>query len=224
MSELDGYLQKHYLSAEKFAALCGLSAERLDQLIQSGLVPAPSYVVTSASTVKSSVFGEMDAPGSIAGSYFHPKGKVWVELALSEQNATALKNRFAQNFISALTDLNTSTWRLVDSFTKAAEPIPAGLSFRVEEAWGHLLRGTFGLCISDPSSELSIATKEVLQEKLSAMTSNGTEVPDDRIAQEELKELIDQYASAAMPFSPIEYPRSSRKRLVDDLRSRLAKV
>ena len=33
--------------------------------------------------------------------------------------------------------------------------------------------------------------------------------------------LIDQYAQASMPFSPLEYARSSRKRLVDDLREKL---
>lgn len=33
--------------------------------------------------------------------------------------------------------------------------------------------------------------------------------------------LIDDYAAAAMPFSPAEYARSSRKRLVDDLRPRV---
>lgn len=36
-----------------------------------------------------------------------------------------------------------------------------------------------------------------------------------------MHELIDAYAAAAMPFSPIEYPRSSRKRLVENLRANL---
>jgi hypothetical protein len=31
--------------------------------------------------------------------------------------------------------------------------------------------------------------------------------------------LIECYAQAAMPFTPLEYPRSSVKRLVEDLRA-----
>jgi hypothetical protein len=40
----------------------------------------------------------------------------------------------------------------------------------------------------------------------------------------ELLQLIDDYAISSMPFSPAEYERSSRKRLVDDLRSAVANV
>jgi hypothetical protein len=36
-----------------------------------------------------------------------------------------------------------------------------------------------------------------------------------------LLDVIAAYEVAAMPFSPIEYAQSSRKRLVDDLRARL---
>ena len=71
--------------------------------------------------------------------------------------------------------------------------------------------GTFG-------DALAIARKEVLQEQLTAMTQNGARRAFDPAEIPALRQLIDDYAEASMPFSPIEYSRSSRKRLVDDLR------
>jgi hypothetical protein len=66
--------------------------------------------------------------------------------------------------------------------------------------------------------------KEMLQEKLTALTANGSDPHPAGFSKNELLQLIDDYASSAMPFSPAEYERSSRKRLVDDLRSIVSKT
>ena len=50
------------------------------------------------------------------------------------------------------------------------------------------------------------------------LTGNGSRVADTEDGKRELLALIEAYARASMPFSPAEYPYSSRKRLVDDLR------
>ena len=75
--------------------------------------------------------------------------------------------------------------------------------------------------MANPISEAHIAYKEVLQEKLTQLSDNGkkTSYPVWELAA--LLELINAYAAAAMPFSPVEYPLSSRKRLVEDLQARL---
>jgi hypothetical protein len=97
-----------------------------------------------------------------------------------------------------------------------------GLRARVESTWEHFLLGTFGLCVADPSSEAAIARKEVLQEKLTMLSDNGAKNEFSEAEARALLELIDAYAQAAMPFSPIEYAVSSRKRLVEDLSARIA--
>jgi hypothetical protein len=53
-------------------------------------------------------------------------------------------------------------------------------------------------------------------------SADGTRVPYGDRDDERALALIEAYASASMPFSPVEYPLSSRKRLVDDLRSIIA--
>jgi hypothetical protein len=71
------------------------------------------------------------------------------------------------------------------------------------------------------SSAAAIAYKEILQEKLVALSENGKKLVYPVQQARAMQELIDAYAAAAMPFSPVAYPVSSRKRLVEDLRANM---
>lgn len=223
MSELDWYLHTNYLNAEQFASACDISVGDLSELVALQIIPGPSYVVTEQATVKSHVFGEMDAPGSTPGSYFHPGNQAWVELARRGEfrnDARASRKFFEAEFTDALVELNTTTWRLSDSFSDNGEIVEAGLRSRLDAAWEHFLEGTFGLCVANPGSAWEIARKEILQEKLMSLTANGSKHVFSSSELDTVIGLIDDYAAASMPFSPIEYPHSSRKRLVEDLRAR----
>jgi Family of unknown function (DUF6058) len=224
MSDLDHYLSRHYLNADQFAEHCGIGTRELFQLIDEQCIPAAAYVVTEQASIQSYVFGEMPAPDSTPGQYFHPANHVWVALAKSAQfngNAAALRQRFTARFETALSELNRDLFHLEDSFTPEGTVITEGLNLRTDSAWQHFLKGTFGLCIANPISEAAIARKEILQEKLSALSENGSKTHYSQAEKPILLALIDEYAAASMPFSPIEYPRSSRKRLVDDLKTRI---
>jgi hypothetical protein len=227
MTDLDRYLARYFLNAEQFATDCGIEPDELRDLIRRELISAPSYVVR-AGVLHSYVFGAMPAPGAMAGEYFHPAMSTWavaVRYDLSthgiEGASERVRRNFADEFAAALRELNSTVYRLADAFDDAGEPLSAGLSARMESAWEHFLRGTFGLCVANPESAASIARKEVLQEQLTALTHNGTRTVFSPNELPSLRKLIDAYAAASMPFSPIEYPRSSRKRLVDDLRRSL---
>jgi hypothetical protein len=228
MSDLDNYLSKHYLNETQLATACTMRVDDINALILDRLVPAPSYVVTDTGTVCSFVFGEMAAPGATPGRYFHPSQPVWIARALhavvsgAAHDAEArLNEQFVRNFATALATLNLTTWRLSDSFGDDGALIADGLRTRTDSAWKNFLNGTFGLCVANPNSEVHIAYKEVLQEKLAWQTEGGVKTvfsPQQVLA---MQELIDAYAAAAMPFSPVEYALSSRKRLVEDLRANL---
>jgi hypothetical protein len=227
MSDLDQYLARYFVNAEQFAAMCELPHREISNLIRDRLIPKPSYVVAD-SHVTSHVFGKMRAEGAIDGEYFHPANRVWVVVArkvVDEVGARAahdeLKKRFSQNLIRALGELNDSIWRLRDSFADDGSVIDDGLRARVDSMWVHFLEGTFGLCVANPSSEAAIARKEVLQEKLTQLSDNGSRKSFSVEEARTVLELIEAYSEAAMPFSPIEYARSSRKRLVEDLVARI---
>ncbi len=225
MTELNNYLQKHYLNEVQLTTAGAMHVDELDALIRDRLIPAPSYVVTDKGSVCSFAFGEMAAPGSAPGRYFHPSQPVWIDRArraiasgAAHDVGSRLRAQFSYKFSVALATLNLATWRLRDSFDDDGAPIDDGLRVRTDTAWEYFLNGTFALCVANPISEAHIAYKEVLQEKLTQHRDNSQTVfsPQQAMATHE---LIDAYAAASMPFSPIEYALSSRKRLVEDLRA-----
>ncbi|MBA5608141.1 hypothetical protein H3H36_22585 [Duganella sp. FT3S] len=228
MSELDVYLSQYFFDTEQMANASQLPVVQFLALVREGLVPGPAYVVTNGATLKSYVFGELPTGGAKDGSYFHPATTVWVERALQtiakvgrEQAGVALRARFAEQMQSALAELNGSTWRLPDCFADDGSVIAEGIAKRMQSIWAHFLHGTFGLCVADPVSEAAIARKEVLQEKLTVLSANGTRFVYSADEALVMLDLIDAFAESAMPFSPVEYPVSSRKRLVDDLAARI---
>ncbi len=233
MKNINTYLEEYYLNAQEFSAACNISFDELRALIAAQLIPEPSYIVTkvqeNSTTIKSFAFGEMPAPDARPGEYFHRDATVWVARAkaaiASHGQAAAheiLKSAFIHNFANALKEYNTTIWRLADSFAENGAPIQAGLDLRCASAWKYFLNGTFNLCVAHPVSEAAIANKEILQEKLSALSENGHKAEFTEAEIEIILPLISSYADAAMPFSPIEFSISSRKRLVDDLRARLS--
>jgi hypothetical protein len=225
---LQKYLDNHYLTLGSLAKTCGIRNEELQLLVDQAIAPAPSYIVVSDSTCISQAFGELKASGLKPGEYFHPGNKKWVILASNTQKSIGLKQakidlkqQFTQNYAHALKTFDSTIFRLQDSFSPSGKTIDQGLNERTDAAWDYFLKGVFSLCVADPSSEKSIALKEILQEALITITNNGQKTHFTRDQKTHILDLIKQYAEAAMPFSPIEYPNSSRKRLAEDLRAKL---
>lgn len=228
MNNLQDYLEHHYQTLEQFAQACATSEQEINTLIDQKMIPAPSYTVLSNNKCISQAFGELVGSGLKAGQYFHPGNRSWVNNAKetirrigSLQAPKAIKQQFAENFATELEILNHQVFPLQDSFAANGKIIREGLNARINAAWGYFLKGVFSLCVADPSTEKSIATKEVLQEALITLTHNGAKVEFNNEDKNQLLKLIKQYEQAAMPFSPAEYPNSSRKRLVEDLRAKL---
>lgn len=227
MTKLDAYLAEYYLNAEQLAAAAALTVAQLDELIAQQLVPMPAYEIKGG-RLHSFVFGDMAAPGASAGRFFPAAQLAWISLARQaraqadvQQAQAQLRQQFAARYGAALATLNLTTWRLPDCFDDTGAAIAEGLRARTDSAWRYFLNGTFSLCVANPVSEAHIATKEVLQEKLMQLSDNGSKASFTAQELALLPALIDAYAAAAMPFSPVEYAKSSRKRLVEDLCARL---
>lgn len=105
--------------------------------------------------------------------------------------------------------------------TFKADLADAGLQARFDSMWSYFLDGTYGLCVAHPTSVRAIAHKELLQEELVALTNNGTRRDFSAAERRQVLVTIAAYDTACMPFSPLDYPLSSRKRLIDDLRAAL---
>lgn len=208
---LKSYLQKHFVDKLAFASILGITVERLDQLIAAKAVPEPTYDC-EGNTISSAVFGVIETEESIYGHYFRPECSRWVKIA--DQAAPGQERDAVFSVLSCELELG-----LGDYFKE-----PEIIEKKIQDFLPYFLNGTFGLCIADPSSGTEIARKEVLQHKLTELTENGSNPSPKGIAKSELLQLIDDYAISSMPFSPAEYERSSRKRLVDDLRPAVVKA
>ena len=228
MSELQLYLNKYFLNTTQFAAACDISETELNDLLTAQMLPGPSYQVSEKATISSAVFGESNADATVASDYFRASHTVWCararQLVAEHGRAAApamMKQEFMRDYKSALTELNTSVWHMQDCFNPDGTVNMTGLADNVELHWKHFLLGTFGICTANPVSAAEIARKGVLQVKLTQLTANGSKTDFSNTEAKEILPVVDAFADAVMWFSPAEYARSSRKRLVDDIRPRL---
>lgn len=212
---LKNYLEKHFVDKPTFALLADISEERLDQLIEAGAVPAATYICDGRS-VRSTAFGTTDVLEPVTGQYFRPECVRWVRIAdqaPAGSEKAAVETKLKDELRAALS---------ASGFLNPADA--TAVETRVQAYLPSFFNGTFGLCVADPSTGSGIVRKEMLQERLTAITDNGSNPSPSEISRSELLRLIDDYAGSAMPFSPAEYALSSRRRLVDDLRSLVAKA
>jgi hypothetical protein len=225
MQTVREYLAKYYIDLDQLASVTGIATGEVQELVERKLAPAPSYVVTADRKLISCVFGTLDGGDAPQGQYFHKQAHVWVARAKqvcdrcgAQEARNDLRAQVQRNFTDALREINDSLVRLPDTFSDSGAPNEARLEERFEETWDALIEGVYSLCVADPSTERSIARKEMLQEHLqdvSASVAAGVALSSSE--SHRVLDLIQHYADAAMPFAPPEYPRSSRKRLVEDL-------
>lgn len=206
------YLHTHFVDKPTFAALAAIPVERLDRLIAAGAVPGATYACDGKS-IRSAVFGVIETSEAIVGEYFRPECVRWVRIA-DAAPAGAEKSAVEATLVDELRTALATHGHL--------HPV-ASMDAMIQDFLPAFFDGTFGLCVADPSSGAGIARKELLQKKLAQVTDNGSNATPAAVSKADLLGLIDDYAAAAMPFSPAEYARSSRKRLVDDLRPIVAK-
>lgn len=206
---LKTYLQKHFVDKPTFASLSGITVERLEVLIATKAIPAATYTCDESS-IRSAAFGTVETEESCSGEYFRPECARWARIA---DQAVPGKERDA--VLSALASELAAGLR---TYVKD----PAVIEGKIQDFLPYFLDGTFGLCAADPSTGTGIVRKEMLQEMLTELTENGSNPSPAGFSKSELLQLIDDFAISAMPFSPAEYARSSRKRLVDDLRPLVA--
>lgn len=234
---LRDYLHHHFVDGATLAWMAGISTARLNALIEAGAVPAPSYLVLD-DCIESAVFGQIHGVVADAGRYFRPEQLRWVQLAAKAptgQERQAVLAVLCQELRDALRDAALAQATLLQAEQAETSLAPAQqsqktlstgqLDAQIEQQLyallPHFFNGTFGLCVANPACGYAIVRKELLLAQLSALTHNGTEPAPPGVTSAELLRLIDEFAAICMPFSPAEYPRSSRKRLVDDLRGKI---
>ncbi len=88
-----------------------------------------------------------------------------------------------------------------------------GLEQHIKEEWQHFLEGTYGLCTKSGLPE-DIAAKEIAIYQINEIL----EQDENKRDIETLTKAVDLLDNASSLFSPHERLRSSRHRLVDEVR------
>lgn len=221
MDSLQTYLSQHFFTITQLAHVLAISEAQCEQAMAAGLFPAPSYVVADG-YLHSVVFGKFAVPNLAPNAYVHRDMLAWMKHALDlrlkhEMSVVKrlLEQEFKHDFGQALLQLHQHSWPMPDAFRADGNVNLAGLELRCHRAWEYFCNGTFGVCVAHPTSAKAIAEKEVLQEKLMCIVDHNdatTLLPE--VKQSTLK-MIRQYEAICMPFTRLEYPRSSRKKLAD---------
>lgn len=225
---VERYLRERFLDAPALAGHCGIDEDALSRLIASGLAPGPSYDVDTAGTMRSRVFGAVEAPGAPAGRWFNPAMAPWVMRGLAALGAqggdsaaaaaaTMMEYTFRAGYRAALLAVHADEGPIPGFADADGRFDEAAFDAQFPSLWEHLLAGTFGLCVADPVDEAHIAAKETVQARLTHLTGNGARRDFSEAEKTTARALIERYRRLSTPFSPAEYARSSRKRLVDDL-------
>lgn len=193
--ELIDYLQRHFLTREQLLRAAGMAGAQLDALQQAGSAPRPAYRLRLRIACDS-FFGPHEEEHGI--DYYARGYAQWITALRTTDDPFGL---FAGRYREALAALPLAT---DDALGREAH---------LREEWRHFLDGTYGLCTRSGLPE-DIAAKEAAVRAIRDLTAR------EPVDLARLRVAVDLLDRASSTFAPHERARSSRRRLVDDLRAR----
>ncbi|MBA3832844.1 MAG: hypothetical protein H0X34_13310 [Chthoniobacterales bacterium] len=210
---LTGYLAAYFCSLDDLAYMTESTVAQIEKLIANGFVPRCSYEITSDRQLVSFVFGSIPGASAPMGRYFALSNAVWIRRALALSKGNRLETaqaqfeaRFKKKYLGALR-----------ARSPRADTAETNWQDQLGNTLKHFRAGTYGLCVRDCVSVDRIARKQTVVEQLERLTAGGTRHDFDASEAREVRLAIIEYNAIAMPFSPLDYSLSSRKRLVADL-------
>ncbi|MEJ6473944.1 DUF6058 family natural product biosynthesis protein [Pseudoalteromonas piscicida] len=209
--ELLSYLQTHFITKESLLRESQLSHLELAMLIEKRLMPKAAYKLTLKLECDS-FFGEHSDESNLE---FYPQGAlVWLGAVSQLTDETQAFALFSKRYKDQLHRLKAQGLNPQD--TKLNQDIDAHL----ENEWQHFLGGIYGLCTKTGLPE-DIANKEAAIVVINEYLARDEHLSPDELIN--LHQVVDLLDKASALFAPHERERSSRKRLIDDVRARFPK-
>lgn len=236
MSSLDihkktlAYLTTHFCELDELATLANTPSEVIKTYINLGCIPDFSYRLETSMRLFSNLFGDI-ADGENDFHYFYARNNTaWITRAnniaarhgidnvarvLTDEMRIRFKKLFIENNaylygFEYLFDINQTL--LDDVFEK-----------EFQEILFYWRNGTYSLCVKNMVNEDRLFHKKLTQRWLKKLTHDGTKKEYTSEEKANLKIALAKYEEYIMPFSPFEYPMSSKKNLVDNIKLLLEK-
>jgi hypothetical protein len=195
--DLITYLDTHFLTRAQLLDLAALGDAELGQLQRAGAVPRPSYRL-ALDLACDSFFGLHEE--HVAREYYARGTPAWIGAVRAAPDAAFAC--FAQRYRARLAQLELRS---------SAPKLNDGLDAHLRDEWQHFLSGTYGLCTRTGLPE-QIAEKEAAICVITELVEHGD--------SPRLRAAVALLVRASSPFAPHERARSSRRRLVEDVRLR----
>lgn len=203
--ELIDYLTDSFFSKSQLLAHSKMNAEQLCFFQETGVMPQPSYRLNLRMTC-ASFFGDHQRDHNLE---FYAKGyTTWLGMLQELDQPVDAATIFNRRYRAELKRLNQK------GFCSQDPKLNSGLEAHLGQEWQHFLEGTYGLCTKSglpediAAKELAIAIIKPWQHR-SDLTSSQLE---------KLSDAVDLLDRASALFAPHERQRSSRHRLVDQVR------
>ncbi|KZL19003.1 hypothetical protein PsAD2_02522 [Pseudovibrio axinellae] len=210
------YLYSNFYEEHTFIDMLGVSAHDLQSLQVRRLMPAASYLFTSASSCTS-------FPGDYQDQElyrFHQKGHHCWFTDLQRYGLTdeqAAKAFFLTRFRSAKTAFQSGELggQLQAVYPDAFTAFDSDLEDRT---WDHFLNGTYGLCTFDGQPETIFLKQAGVRFIKQIIMVEPAYLPKDHL--EVLQALVDLLDRVESNFAPHEVAASSRQSCIIDVRKR----
>jgi hypothetical protein len=222
------YLAENFVSLERLAENAGVTPDRVLELVHARCVPRHSYELKRTVVISSFVSGDTPVLEGAVRRFYAPALAHWIRVAEApaarlplDAVAARMRATFRADYRRALLELDRHGAELMECCTPEGTLDEGRFATAFDEVWTHWLEGTYGLCVRSPLSAKDVLRKELAVARLARLTLDGKKqifTSDERAA---VLRAVAEYDAAAMPFAPHDYPRSSRKRLVDDVWPRL---
>nr|WP_246240017.1 DUF6058 family natural product biosynthesis protein [Pseudoalteromonas caenipelagi] len=195
----------HFISLSQLLSNSGVGEQALRSYQQSGIMPKASYVLNLHVGCES-FFGHHEQQTECeyyAKGYLH-----WLGIVQANAEPEFIYQVFSQRYLQTVSVLKTQGYQCKD------EKLNIKLAEHVESEWQHFLSGTYGLCTRSGLPE-DIAAKELAIAQINELTLT------EHLSAAELNALakaVDLLDKVSAHFAPHERHRSSRHRLIDEVR------
>lgn len=207
--ELIQYLNDGFFTQQQLLAASAIDLAGLERLQKRGLMPLPSYAL-KLDIACNSFFGPHQAQTELA--YYAKPYSLWMTCVQSLPTADEALKLFSQRYQARLKQLQEI------GVSSAHDKFNAGLESHLESEWTYFLSGTYGLCTRSGLPE-DIAAKEVAVLIIKEITGERLDKNLLAAERERLVIAVDLLDAVSAPFAPHEVLRSSRHRLIDQVRS-----
>lgn len=203
--DLLNYLRAHYLSKDALLSAANIAEQQLRSYQQQGIMPLCSYKLRFDLQCDS-FFGLHEEQREM--EYYARAYVSWLATISTLQSNELIYAEFANRYKQGLCILRK---RGHDS-----ENIKLNreLDQHIADEWQHFLKGTYGLCTRTGLPE-DIAAKELAINEINELTARDELVPQQLQRLDVAVKLLD---SVSALFAPHERLKSSRHRLIDEVR------